>query len=528
MPPLSLQAHIANLPASPVAITVDPRGFKAALQSFIQFLIAHRIQATLWLKLPKDDAWWQDIWQYGQLAAGCTIYSLGEHTGKPPSTLAASLRPIAIDQTAELKREYLCMAVCDQFVGLLLAARVASVSASNTSNKRTLQLYGSTSLSVAAALSNGVKTVIESSLSKVQDARNLDLSDEKAIPAAAALSQWDRMFPKALWTQAFLPLSEAFLAWQMQSQEDLRSQINEYHARHKAADKPATQTIDANFLRQAREELQSPLTTIKTALTLLESPTLKLIQRQRYMEIITTQCDHQKNLISSIVELLQIQTTQSKQPQPIELGDLLPGIVSTYQPIASERGIILAYTVPEQIKTVLGLEAELKQVVIHLIKNAIHRTAHRRAQGGQVWVSAALEGDRFVALTVRDSGSPIPPGEINQLFGAFYASAESRSATLELALVKPLVQKMQGKVIVESLPDQNTCFKVLLPVQSFGQSSGTAQATNSQAIDSYAVAGTNQSPDAGRVSKGRLEENTDKDRTVRHLPTGRQSPLYVS
>ncbi|MEM8504681.1 MAG: ATP-binding protein [Cyanobacteria bacterium P01_D01_bin.1] len=527
MPPLSLQAHIANLPASPVAITVDPRGFKAALQSFIQFLIAHRIQATLWLKLPKDDAWWQDIWQYGQLAAGCTIYSLGEQTGKPPSTLAASLRPIAIDQTAELKREYLCMAVCDQFVGSLLAARVASVSASN---KRTLQLYGSTSLSVAAALSNGVKAVIESSLpDKVQDAGNLDLSDDKAIPAAAALSQWGRMFPKTLWAQDFLPLSEAFLAWQMQSQEDLRLQINEHRTNHKATeDKPATQTIDANFLRQAKEELQSPLTTIKTALTLLESPTLKLIQRQRYMEMITTQCDRQKNLISSIVELLQIQTTQSKQPQPIELSELLPGIVSTYEPIASERGIVLAYTVPEQIKTVLGLEAELKQVVIHLIKNAIHRTAHRKAQGGRVWVSAALEGDRFVALTVRDSGSPIPPGEIDQLFGAFYSSAESRSATLELALVKPLVQKMQGKVIVESLPDQNTCFKVLLPVQSFGQSSGTAQATDSQAIDSYAAPGTSQLPHVDRVSKGRLEENTDKDRTVRHLPTGRQSPLYVS
>ena len=102
MSALSLQNRLAGLQPTPAAVAVDPRGFKSALQSFIQFLIAHDVSATLWLKLPKDDAWWGDIWQYGQQAAGCTIYTLGEQTGTPPDTLAASLRPIPIEPGPEL------------------------------------------------------------------------------------------------------------------------------------------------------------------------------------------------------------------------------------------------------------------------------------------------------------------------------------------------------------------------------------------------------------------------------------------
>lgn len=523
---LSLQAHIVNLPSSPVAVSVDPKGFKAAIQSFMRFLIVHQVRATLWLKLPKDDAWWQDIWQYGRQAAGCTIYSLGEQTGDPPDTLAASLRPIPIEQTAELKREYLCLAVCDQFVGSLVAARVASGAA--ISGKRTLQLYSSTSLSVGAALSTGIKAIITSNLpGKALDSQDLDLSDEKAITGAAALSQWNRLFPKSLWTQAFLPLSEAFLAWQIQCQEKLRSQLNEHQATSRAtAGESTPESINANFIRQAREELQSPLTTIKTALTLLESPTIKLVQRQRYLEMIATQCDRQKNLINSITELLQLQTTQSQQPQPIELSGLVPGIVSIYQPIAKERGIILAYTIPEQLQTVLGTEAELKQVVILLVKNSIQRTA----QGGRVWVSAIPEGERFVALTVQDSGSFITKSEINRLFEAFHPSADGGTANLRLILVQQLMQRMEGRVVVESTPDQGTAFKVLLPVQLPVRATApslTSAATSQSAHSKGHLLDTDHVRSQSSVEKRDEERNIEKERVVNYPPESRQTPIYV-
>ncbi|MGD1898767.1 MAG: DICT sensory domain-containing protein, partial [Phormidesmis sp.] len=438
---LSLQARLNSLHPQPASVAVDPKGFKAALESFIQFLIEHEVSATLWLKLPKDDAWWEDIWQYGQQAVGCTIYVLGEQVGQAPNTMAASLRSIPIESTGALKKEYLCLAVAENFMGALLAARgtnAAPVSGkAAATNKRNLQLYCTTAARTMTALAAGIRSVLQNSLPELTIASAEPPTDERFIAAAAALSQWERCFPASVLSQNVLPLSEDFLTWQMQFQEDMRSQIqaargNAAHDGQNGADGGATPqangirtSIAATFLSQASQELRSPLTTIKTALTLLGSPTLKLAQRQRYLEMISTQCEHQQDLIKSIIELLEVQTTAMAVAQSIQLSDLIPGIVSTYQPIAEEHGIMLAYTVPENLPEISGIESEIKQVVIHLINNGIQVTP----EGGRVWVSAMVEDNKFVALKVQDSGDGIAKTDINRLFEPFYQLANSSSGT---------------------------------------------------------------------------------------------------
>ncbi len=493
MSPLSLQSQWVSLQPQPSAIAVDPRGFKSAIQSLSQFLIAHQVSATLWLKLPKEAVWWTDIWQYGQQAPGCTIYTLGDQIGSPPDYLAASLRsiPLPLEQSPDFKREYLCLAIASNFVAALFAVRTSGLIASDgTPDKRTLKLYCSTSGRTVAALSNGIKQLIEASLSAktnclvparegeiapletdgpkspvvVSGSDNLAkaASFEQSIAAQAALNQWDRCFPDELLSSESLPLTEAFLGWQLQAQAELRAQL----AIAKSPVIPAAaalQSLPPDFLAQARQELQSPLTTIKTALTLLGSSTLKITQRQRYLEMIAMQCDRQTSLINSIIDLLQIQTTPSTPPKALQLADILPGIVSTYQPIAEERGIMLAYTVPPTLTAILGAEAELKQIVIYLINNGMQVTP----KGGRVWVSAAPHNANFVALTIEDSGEGITKADIDQMFSAFYRPPTHSSTTgngLGLTLVQQLVHRMNGRILVESTPGKGTTFKILLPV----------------------------------------------------------------
>ncbi len=487
---LSLQAHLVSLQPQLSTVSVDPRGFKSALQSLIKFLLANEVSATLWLKLPKEDAWWSDIWQYGQKTAGCTIYSLGEQIGRPPDNLAANVHPIPIEQNADLKREYLCLAIADNFVGALLATRIAP---GPTPDKRTLRLYCSTAGRTVTALSTGIRAIIEGSLSAAQIAvdpsdswpatqpgslqsssadGSSDLGSNCSIVGRTVLSQWDRCFPTGLLSQGALPLTEAFLSWQLQSQEELRSQLAVY--RNSPRSGPALHSLAPDFLSQASQELQSPLTTIKTALTLLGSPALKLAQRQRYLEMIAAQCDRQKTLITSVVGLLQIQTTAAASPNPLQLADVIPGIVSTYQPIAEERGIMLACTVSPDLAKIMAVESELKQVVIHLVKNGIQITP----RGGQVWVAALPYDSSFVGLTVRDSGSGITKSDIARLFEAFYRGATygegSLGAGLGLTLVQQLVKRMGGSVSVDSTPGQGTTFQVLLPIPRPASASGSA------------------------------------------------------
>jgi two-component system, OmpR family, phosphate regulon sensor histidine kinase PhoR len=467
MPSLSLQTHLVTSCPHLPAISVDPRGFKLALQSLTKFLIDQQVPATLWLKLPKDKAWWTDVWTYGQQAAGCCLYTLGE--SHPPDNLAASLRAITIEQDEDLKREYLCVAVAPNFVCVLLAVRTPP--AEQGADKRTIKLYCSTAGRSLAAVSAGLKHIIESGLPSAAEPSELADSAATASPAApaspaatmasrAVLSQWDRCFPADV-LRGEMPLTEAFLSWQLQSQEELRSQL----ATYRNAIKNEAHSLSPDFLAQAGQELQSPLTTIKTALTLLGSPTLKMAQRQRYLEMITAQCDRQKSLINSVVNLLKAQTTATLTPRAIQLADMIPGIVSTYQPIAEERGIMLAHTIPAHLSEVLSVESDLKEVVIQLINNGIQITP----QGGRVWVSAASHSANFVALTVQDSGAGLSKNDTAKLFDAFYHNPSSREGALGsglgLTLVQQLVNRMGGSISVESEFGRGTTFKILLPTR---------------------------------------------------------------
>lgn len=516
MSPLSLQTHLVSAQPQLPAVSVDPRGFKIALQSLVNFLIANQVPATLWLKLPKDDAWWKDIWRYGQQAAGCNIYVLGGQTGTVAAGMVARLHPITLAQDAVLKKEYLCLAIADQFVGMLLAARDSD--SAPVADKRTLKLYCSTSPQVVTVLSAGMKQAIESSLPVAQAAtdlpnrsadisESLDFSDaeQAASPedafagSRAVLSQWAHHFPSDLASRGALPLTDAFLVWQLQFQEELRSQLATYRSGQSAPNTPLF-ALATDFLAQASQELQSPLTTIKTALTLLGSPTLKLAQRQRYLDMIGAQCDRQKSLINSVIDLLQLQTTAAAAPHALQLADVIPGIVSTYQPIAEEDGIMLAYTVPSNLTKVMGAEAGLKKVVTHLVINGIQNTP----RGGRVWVAAAPHNANFVALTVQDSGGGIAKTDITKLFEAFYRSPSNAKAGagLGLTLVQQLVGRMGGSVSVDSEPSRGTTFKILLPVHradaAADQGSQVRPVSKSEADDD--AQGTNRSLSARSIS----------------------------
>lgn len=223
----------------------------------------------------------------------------------------------------------------------------------------------------------------------------------------------------------------------------------------------------ADFINTVGQELRTPLTTIKTALSLLHSPNLKPPQRQRYMDLIAKECDRQSSLITSLLDLVQLdQAVSHTMLQAIRVSDIVPGVVSTYQPLAEEKGIKLAYTAPEELPTIACMGNWLKQIVINLLHNGIKFTP----SGGQVWVRAKQQGN-YINLEVRDTGIGMAPGELPKIFDRFYrvrqSSLEDASgAGLGLTIVQQLLLHCGGSISVKSRPGEGSTFTVLLPIRA--------------------------------------------------------------
>lgn len=219
------------------------------------------------------------------------------------------------------------------------------------------------------------------------------------------------------------------------------------------------------FLNKIGQELRTPLTNMKTALSLLDSPKLKPAQRNRYSSLLHQSCDRQNALIEGFLEIVRLESEVDKaKMEGLRLGEVVPGIVSTYQPIAQEKGVLLAYTLRSTLPPVICTREWLKKIVINLLQNAIKFTG----SGGEVWVRAKQQGD-YVQLEFRDTGIGIPPGEIPKVFEAFYRGRQAinddiEGAGLGLTIVQQLLLHSGGSITVKSRVGRGSVFSILLPV----------------------------------------------------------------
>ena len=221
--------------------------------------------------------------------------------------------------------------------------------------------------------------------------------------------------------------------------------------------------LQEDFLDNLVQELRAPITHMKTALSLLESKQIKGEQRQRYLQMVSDQCDRQNSLVSGLLGLLQLDTPI--ESDYLRLDDVVPGIVSTYQPLAEEREILLGYTIPANLPPISCPNNWFRQIIINLLNNSLQFTTAK----GRVFVQAfPRNNNEQVEISVTDTGVGIPSKEITKIFDGFYRTKPTNEGTvlgagLGLTLVKQLVDRCGGTISVKSKPGKGTTFKILMP-----------------------------------------------------------------
>ncbi len=457
----------------PQLLSVTPATLLILLRATIDLLIEHEIRAQLWFKLPPGKIWHSEIQRYSVANLSEGIYNC--LVSKPAETnLITPLISVRLTPTSKLQREYFLLIVSPQFCSLALAHRrriqrqgtvTKVLSQSKPVNKpkqnSSLVAICSYETSVIERVLAGINQEVASVVAKNSSKKNISSNQAQLTEL---LQNWNNLFTVAP-TQGML-INQLVIKQLQRSDEVLRKTKIKPIARLQQQNQELTTSVNltGELLRRASEELRTPLTNMKTALSLLNSPHLKPPQRMRYLQMLHTECDRQSSVINGLLELLQIDQTPKYTPlQPVRLSEIVPGVVSTYQPLAQEKGIMLAYTVPEQLPLVLCFNSWLKQIAINLLHNSIKFTP----RGGQVWVRSRAVGDR-VMLEVKDTGIGIAERDIPRVFDRFYrirpTADDSSGAGLGLTIVQQLLQRSGGSISIKSKPGEGSTFTILLAV----------------------------------------------------------------
>jgi signal transduction histidine kinase len=129
---------------------------------------------------------------------------------------------------------------------------------------------------------------------------------------------------------------------------------------------------------------------------------------------------------------------------------------------AAQKGLALNYK-PGEAANILADESRFKQVVVNLIGNAIKYT-----EKGSIDVTTAIKNDSYI-ITIADTGIGMSAEDQANLFQKFYRVKNEKTRTISgtglgLWITKEVVEKMGGKISVESIEGVGSHFAIRLPL----------------------------------------------------------------
>ena len=218
------------------------------------------------------------------------------------------------------------------------------------------------------------------------------------------------------------------------------------------------------FVADASHELKTPITVLLAdADILLSHPGDTIQDQRRWVEHIRDEGLRMKALVADLLFLARGDAAGLERPQGgVDLTQVCQGCVMSFEPVAFEAGMTLNSELAPGV-TVTGSEEELRRLCAILLDNA----CKYGAPGGTATVTLA-KGDR-AALTVHNTGEPIPAEVQPRLFERFYRADAARSREgggygLGLSIAAAIVERHRGKIAVHSAPGEGTAFTVTLPL----------------------------------------------------------------
>ncbi|MDR0274859.1 MAG: HAMP domain-containing protein [Burkholderiaceae bacterium] len=209
-------------------------------------------------------------------------------------------------------------------------------------------------------------------------------------------------------------------------------------------------------------EIHNPLSSIRIALQAslrgLRSGQMERQELTGYLELVDHEIDR---CVLTTQRMLQMSQAPAQTLQPVNVAAAIDDVLALLREECRMRGVAASVDGVPPALSVMGDEAELRQVLVNLVHNALHAMP----QGGRIDIrgAQATSGQEFV-LSVRDTGCGIDAKDLPLIFMPFFSHRADgqRGTGLGLAISKATMERFGGRIDVRSAPGQGSDFSLIL------------------------------------------------------------------
>lgn len=211
-------------------------------------------------------------------------------------------------------------------------------------------------------------------------------------------------------------------------------------------------------------QVRSPLTAILSYIEFLNKTGNLNVNQLEFSYQVRRNVQLITDTINGLLDLGRIEAGVTQLREPVSVAGVARYAVEALKGEVASRGLSLDMKVEEHISEMLGDSAQLRQVFVNLVENAIKYTP----SGGKISV-AVEEREHQIIAQVSDTGIGIDPKDQPRIFDKFYrakgvAAKGYQGTGLGLSIVKTIVEEHGGRIWVESVLGSGTTFTIIFPV----------------------------------------------------------------
>lgn len=202
-------------------------------------------------------------------------------------------------------------------------------------------------------------------------------------------------------------------------------------------------------------ELRNPLSSIRASAQHLRGEYAHIPELCEFLDIIIAEVDVMN---AKTTEFLRFARPVEPVFEDVDLSELIKTTVQFMRPYLDEQQIQVQIDAPGSLITKADPN-QLKEALRNLMINAVQAMS----KGGTLTLSASPAPSNTVSIIVKDTGTGIPPEDLERIFTPFYTT-KTKGTGLGLAIVQKIVESHGGTISVKSEIGVGTEMRINLPV----------------------------------------------------------------